>query len=387
MANTLNRWGDRAKELEHNDALWSTQMDRLVDAYLHFRSQETRSDPPSAPLIPPDTPPDAYFTVDMYSWFGRERTFPILQAPDDIHDNECLLRVGLISNSPVSPDYAFSILTLETFRLLRLRSPRLSIQAFVKAMCDTQNSIAFHNLFDIFTHAFDIYLRILRVVDRLTALQLGRAGPDWRVTHSCPPCHYQLVNEPPLQHDLLLSLDGGSSLKRFAKAGLAASNLSFNSNYIIPRDDVNDFGKSASKPAPASTPATSAAAAPPKGKGKGKGKAKPKGKSKAAPVATQENDDVAAVEKDPDDDDAAMEVEDGANDEDDLNLVVKGPPVGMNEEAEDELVAKCAERWKANASDEKKGMYDCFEESGVMICLCRHGIMYWITDMICSGEL
>jgi len=47
----------------------------------------------------------------------------------------------------------------------------------------------------------------------------------------------------------------------------------------------------------------------------------------------------------------------------------------------------CTERFKAAAADEKKGMHTCFDESGLMVAICRHGVVIAICDMVRSGEL
>ncbi len=43
--------------------------------------------------------------------------------------------------------------------------------------------------------------------------------------------------------------------------------------------------------------------------------------------------------------------------------------------------------WKAAAADETKKMWAIFDETGIFICVCRHGLILWITDMVRSGEL
>lgn len=53
----------------------------------------------------------------------------------------------------------------------------------------------------------------------------------------------------------------------------------------------------------------------------------------------------------------------------------------------DDIVSACVERWKAAADDKKKGMFKCFEESGVFVGACHHGFILKVIDMIMSGEL
>jgi hypothetical protein len=47
----------------------------------------------------------------------------------------------------------------------------------------------------------------------------------------------------------------------------------------------------------------------------------------------------------------------------------------------------CSKNWKAAASDEKKRMWAIFDETGIFVAACRHGLILWYTDMVKSGEL
>ncbi|KIO22578.1 hypothetical protein M407DRAFT_39675, partial [Tulasnella calospora MUT 4182] len=242
---------------------------------------------------------------------------------------------GLISNSPAIPTYAFSILTLDSFRRLRLRAPRLSVQAFLKAVCDSQNDIYHAELATPFTEALDVYLALLRLLDQQVAKSLGRNSPHWRIKNACPPCTYKLADEPILPHDILLAIDGGNSLKRFANAGTASTTLAFDSNYFVSREE----------------------------------------------------DD---VREDEHTEDTHMEL--SINAEEDLRVttdefVVKNLPITEGADDDGHLLSSCTERWKANADDAQKKTFSCFEETGVFVCLCRHGHVLAIADMVASGEL
>ena len=52
-----------------------------------------------------------------------------------------------------------------------------------------------------------------------------------------------------------------------------------------------------------------------------------------------------------------------------------------------EIVSDCAENWKANMDDQKKTMWDCFDEAGIFVILCRHGHILLACDIIKSREL
>lgn len=304
----------------------------------------------------------------MIAWHHRDFTFPVNQAEGSVHASESLVRHGLLSNSPTIPTYAFSLLTLESFRRLRLRAPRLSIQSFLKAVCDSQNHTYDRSLATPFAEVFDVYLAILRLVDQQVAQALHRNSPDWRIKHACPPCTYKLIDEPPLAHDILLAIDGGNSLKRFANAGSASNTLVFSSDYFVSREDVEKFAKPVKESGMSK-------------KGKGKGKAK---NSKAT------NDDRDEGEDDEHTEDTQMELNrDGVEDGQGVNeeFMVKNLPIGESADEDGHLLSSCTERWKANADDAQKKVFNCFEEAGVFVCLCRHGHVLAIADMVSSGEL
>ncbi|KAF9487279.1 hypothetical protein BDN71DRAFT_1485354 [Pleurotus eryngii] len=52
-----------------------------------------------------------------------------------------------------------------------------------------------------------------------------------------------------------------------------------------------------------------------------------------------------------------------------------------------DVLSPCADNWKAAATDDKKRMWDIFEETGIFACACRHGMIVWLADMVHSGEL
>jgi hypothetical protein len=48
----------------------------------------------------------------------------------------------------------------------------------------------------------------------------------------------------------------------------------------------------------------------------------------------------------------------------------------------------CSERWRnARPENERASAWDVLDETGIFVCLCRHGFVFFITDMWESGEL
>lgn len=47
-----------------------------------------------------------------------------------------LINLGLVPSAPLTPSVAFTVNVLELFRVIQMRCPCLSEQAFVKSLCD-----------------------------------------------------------------------------------------------------------------------------------------------------------------------------------------------------------------------------------------------------------
>ena len=204
--------------------------------------------------------------------------------------------------------------------------------------------------------AFDVYLEILRRVETRVDRALGRDSPNWRLLHSCPSCQNRQPDEDQLEYDVLLSLDGNNSLKRFGDAG-KADRRHFESNYYLSREEVDSFANEGIK------------------------KSHEKGRKTGRKVV---GDDDEVNEEDRLDADVEMHSE-VATGKDDGQWILK--TIDNVEKDFDGIVSVCVERWKANADDSKKGMFGCFDESGIFAAFCRHGFALTLTDMVASGEL
>jgi len=54
---------------------------------------------------------------------------------------------------------------------------------------------------------------------------------------------------------------------------------------------------------------------------------------------------------------------------------------------DDEADTSCTDRWKAAMSDSLKRMWSVYRETGIFASVCRHGFIWWIANMVESGEL
>ena len=247
-----------------------------------------------------------------------------------------LVASGYIGTSPIHPQLAISIRTLELFRRLRLRQPSLSIQAFAKVICDLYNQVYRPKYRTALSSAFEIYQNLTRKIDQRVDEQLGRTGDDWRVLNACPAPRMYLcgeynyfytslklikfisVNESPQTWERMVAMDGNNSLKRVLFTRAADTRVFEGCDYYLPTSYVDRFA----------------------------------GEVTARPT---QDKDLSASQGDAAD-----------GDEDDT---------------------ECTKRWKAAGDDAKKRMWSLFDETGIFASACRHGLILWIVDMIRSGEL
>ena len=74
---------------------------------------------------------------------GAEKT-SITVEPTDLYLTSALVRHSLIPCSPITPKVAITAYALELYHVARQRCPHLSIQAYVKSLCDL------HGVYDFF---------------------------------------------------------------------------------------------------------------------------------------------------------------------------------------------------------------------------------------------
>lgn len=181
--------------------------------------------------------------------------------------------------------------------------------------------------------AFDIYLALVNSIKKKVKIALGHDALKWRVLHTCPPCAYELEDELPLTFNRMFVIDGGNSAKRIQQVGdrqRRDMREYTDSDYMLPRSYVNQFAN--------------------------------KVRSQPTPADTSEPEDVVP----------AIWDDDNADPEDSSQQVMS---------------SDCSKNWKAAAGEEKKQMWSIFDETGLFVAACRHGLLLWVTDMVRSGEL
>lgn len=63
------------------------------------------------------------------------------------------------------------------------------------------------------------------------------------------------------------------------------------------------------------------------------------------------------------------------------------PADGGADESCDEEDSPCDDRWKNMNQEAAEKAWGIFDETGVFLCLCRHGFVLAVLDMVRSGEL
>ncbi|KIY46235.1 hypothetical protein FISHEDRAFT_75840 [Fistulina hepatica ATCC 64428] len=90
---------------------------------------------------------------------------------------------------------------------------------------------------------FNIYLHILRDVDKQVQSSLGCDEPNWRVQNACMACCYKLVDKPELEFNQMAIMDSNNSLKHIASVHLrnTADRHVSKSDYFIDCAFVDKF--------------------------------------------------------------------------------------------------------------------------------------------------
>ncbi|KAJ7678318.1 hypothetical protein DFH06DRAFT_1121808 [Mycena polygramma] len=308
-------WRTRRDRIERRTKAFDTQMESMVDMYMKWVGEG------EAPPLREDTGEYQIRVVDILDSY-------VLDANLDSGGNgvaAALIKQGLFPCAPFNPSVVITTRTLELFRTAHVRCPHLSIQPFVKTLCDLRGEPYKPYLCQQFTICYDLYLDVKRQTERRVLESLGRDS-SWRMKHVCPACTYELVGEDELMYRMLMTMDGGESLRR-----------------VIGRADE-----------PEVDPETGD---------------RIQGKSKER-TDHREAGEGYFVDRDRVDQWAKAKV---------ANLLPTDAVPGEE--------TPCSDRWKNMINDITSKMWGIFDETGIFVALCRHGFVLILADMIRSGEL
>ncbi|EPS92790.1 hypothetical protein FOMPIDRAFT_1137302 [Fomitopsis schrenkii] len=311
---------------------WRRQIPHLVDGFLAWKA----GNPPCE-------------ADGLQSWdvllvdFNEARAGEVIPASSDEYPNESLARHGYLGTAPTRPFVAIAFYTLEAYRQLHHVCPQLSIQAQVQALCRLHTVPYKRTLVNQFSITYDVYLEILHQVDLRVDKVLGRDTSNWKALNACSPCLYKLEGEPPLQYSMLVTMDGNQSLKLVDELFRVGKTLRDDrhgrSQLWLTMEEVDRWKDEAAEGA--STPPASSAA-------------------------------------------AATDACEGGDYDEAFGFL--GSP-GKGDAQSQADVATCVERWQNAGPESRKKMFALFAITGVFVCLCWHGHLLAICDMVRSGEL
>ncbi|CDO69485.1 hypothetical protein BN946_scf184662.g5 [Trametes cinnabarina] len=331
-------WRQRVLNAEKN---WQAILPQLADAYLNWRYS------PNAGLSPDQIDVDYEFTIKAINIYTMTSSLRVLRT---LNQSACeaLVRRGYLGNSPVNPSLAVSLKTLELLCNLKLVKPSFSFEAYAKLICLIYYIPYCPSYRTAIADTFTAYLKIQCAVQKRVMNLLCRNSPDWRAKHACPACSYELTGEEPPTFSRIICMDGNNSLKRLVTtAGRSAGDTRVfeESDYFLLWEFIDHFANEV--------------------------------KSRQAQPKVQLNPHAHSP------DCSVPSSDDKSDGEDGEHAGGEGDPTdGATTEP-----LPCAKNWKAAAAEEKKRSWGIFDEMGVFVSACRHGIIIWIVDMIRSSEL
>ncbi|KAG6825030.1 hypothetical protein H0H92_005057 [Tricholoma furcatifolium] len=240
-----------------------------------------------------------------------------------------LVYYGLLPTAPLRPKFTFSIRVIELYRVNHLCCPDLTIEPFVKSLCDLHRIPFRPILSQHFSIALDLYLAIRTEAHRHVDAAINHDVDKWRLKNACAACTYKLEGEKDLVFKMLVTMDGNDSLKRLRSAN----------KQLPPEDDSSG---------PLLLP-----------------------ESRAWQDSRTVHGDRYLTRE---------EVDRWAK----ATLEGLMPAELSEEDTEDN---PCAGRWVNMVNEVTAKMWGIFDETGVFLALCRHGFSLVIADMVQSGEL
>lgn len=213
----------------------------------------------------------------------------------------------------------------------------------MKTLCDLYGVAYRTSLRDVFSSSYDLYLRLREEVDARVSKALNRDN-TWRRKNACSACTYQLENEEKLIFKILVTMDGNDSLKRIVRRALKESQ----------EVDDEDTGELA------------------------------EGDDEAAPGISIERED---GRKHQGPHYLSREAADKFEDCEETSEPTSSGGKSGGSSMEDEEDSPCEGRWQNMDKGATERAWGIFDETGIFLCLCRHGFVLALLDMVRSGEL
>ncbi|KAG6848526.1 hypothetical protein H0H93_016281 [Arthromyces matolae] len=317
----------RRDRTERRTEGFARQMEGITEAYIEWANRLGDSALVQGPVLSDDGDVESCITLRVMDAY-HTYSLSVNVCKEDVNVPAAIVRHGLLPTAPLKPHSAFSIRVMELFRISHLRCPHMTVEPFVKTLCDLHRIPFRQYLAQQFTIAYDLYSEIRINVQTRVNVALGRDADKWRLKNACPACTYKLEQEDDLIFQMLVTMDGNDSLKRLRCTAKGSA--------------TDDEGQP-----------------PPLGESRGRHDTR---KIPGDRYLTREEVDRWAKE----------------------SLAEILPEDASQEEVEEN---PCAGRWTNMINDITAKMWGIFDETGVFLALCRHGFTLVIADMIQSGEL
>jgi Kyakuja-Dileera-Zisupton transposase len=318
----------------------------MVEAYMHWRSNlgdRSLADASPGPPAPNAEGTKSIVVLDLFcesrmptfetrtNQSAASYSYEYDMLPSDLNVPAALLRRGLIPSSAFTPHTCVTIRALEVFRTTHLRCPALSLEPFVKALCDLHCRPFNKNINETFSLCYDTFTNIQEKAEEQVLQYLDRDANNWRRRNACVACTYRLLDEKKLDYDMLVTMDGNDSLKR-----------------VIRRDHSVSTGRDGGE---------------------------------TLEGVSIEREDSRTVKGD------YYLTRTEANKWSDENIqAMRGPDALAEEEEDPEEVNPCETRWQNMSDRTTARSWGIFDETGIFLTLCRHGHVLVIMDMVRSGE-
>ncbi|KAJ7718379.1 hypothetical protein B0H14DRAFT_2643352 [Mycena olivaceomarginata] len=199
-------WRTRRDRVERHVYAFASQMEDLVDMYIHWI---TENEPPPPVEGEPGRGECVVQVVDIFKTY----TLDAVLDSSGRGIAASLIKQGLFPCAPWLLSVVITTRTLEFFRATHCRCPHLAIQPFVKSLCDIHGVAYKPYLCQQFSITYNVYLDVKRKTELKVLANLGRDSKNWRLTHGCPACMYELEGEE-LMFRKLFCFNGNESLRR-----------------------------------------------------------------------------------------------------------------------------------------------------------------------------
>ncbi|KAF8332283.1 uncharacterized protein EI90DRAFT_3122714 [Cantharellus anzutake] len=215
-------WGDRMTKLYTS---WTEQLPVLANFYLHFKTENPRSTPAHYPAPGDDI---GYIHIHCLDIFDGDAIEYIPMRPGEVFPACALIRAGYLCPTPMEPQLAISLQSLELLHSLFRVAPAFTFQHFSRLLANMHKAVYKPYSRTQVSLIFDIFYRILSHLDSLVKQTVGYDEADHHLKTSCPACHNQGSN-------LIRKYgDGNTSLSRM-RHHFEGDLRHFNSDYYLPR--------------------------------------------------------------------------------------------------------------------------------------------------------